>query len=99
MKYIVFEARTEGKPTEVLPVIFPDVLNHSDVAEMLEHVRVMPEGAFAGWWAFPAPVSAGFAIVRDGKVSAMGSSESLKLNSRPEDAALIAKVLLVGGNA
>lgn len=38
-------------------------------------------------------LSAGFAVVYDGKVTCSGKSESLRIKSRPEDSELLAKQL------
>ena len=81
MKYVMFQLKAEGKPTLFAPVIFPDVMTHKAVAEGVEHVKVTPEGPFAGWWMWPKAVSAGF--IRDGICH--GYSESLKLKAHPDD--------------
>lgn len=81
MKYIIFQCKHEGKPTLLLPVMFPDVMTHKDVAEMVEHVKVEPDGPFARWWMWPKPVSAGFVNAN----GCQGYSESLKLKAHPDD--------------
>lgn len=85
MKYIMFQLKTVDRPTLFVPVIFPDVLMHKEVAESIEHVKVMPEGPFAGWCVWPKAVSAGF--LYDG--ICRGSSESLKLQAHPDDSLII----------
>jgi hypothetical protein len=93
MKYIMFQCKAEGKPTLLLPVIFPDDLIHKDVAEMLEHVKVQPDGPHSGWWMWPKAVSAGFfhnGVCYD-------RSESLNLAAHPEDTRVVAEWLAHGG--
>lgn len=92
MKYVMFKCESDGKPSLLLPVIFPDVITHKDMAEAIGHTRVMPEGPFAGWWMWPKPMSAGF---YDNGVC-HGYSESLKLKSRQEDTAVIKSFIANG---
>lgn len=87
MKYIVFKLeRKDGsnQPAEFVPVLFPDKMNHKSVADQIELVRVFTDYR-ENHWMWPTPVSAGFFI--EGR--AAGRSESMNLESRPEDAALI----------
>ena len=86
MKYVMFECKSEGHPTLHVPVIFPEVLVHKDVAEMIEHVKVQQDGPCSRWWQWPKAVSAGF-ISEDGVV--YGESESLKLKSHKDDMHII----------
>ena len=86
MKYVMFECKSPGKVTLHVPVLFPEALVHKDVAEMIENVKVQPEGPFSRWWMWPKPVSAGF-INEDGVVH--GYSESLNLKSHPDDMHII----------
>lgn len=96
MKYIIFEGTSEGHNTVFMPVIFPDEMNHKDVADALAHVRVHPEGPFAGWWVWPKPVSAGFfQITAIGEVVCHDGSESLQLRARPGDSEIVAAALSV----
>ena len=81
MKYIMFQCKSDGHPTMLLPVVFPDVMTHKDVAEVIEHVKVSPEGPFAKWWQWPKPVSAGF-LNGNG---CYGNSESLALKAHQDD--------------
>lgn len=82
MKYVVFECKNESKPTFYFGITFPDDLVHKDVAEMIEHIKVCPEGPYAGWWVRPKAIRAGF-IDRAG--NPFGMSESLKMRSSPDD--------------
>lgn len=81
MKYVMFQCKSEGKPTLHLPVVFPEVLTHKDVAEAIEHVKCEPAGPFSSWWMWPKAVSAGF--LRDNHC--FGESESLKMKAHHED--------------
>lgn len=85
MKYIVFQCKSEGKPTMHVGVTFPDVMVHEDVARAIERVKVQPMGPFSDWWLWPKAVSAGF--VTNG--ICMGYSESLKLTAHPEDSLIL----------
>lgn len=74
-KYIVFD----GTPGGLAPIIFPQFINHNDVAQR-----------FRDW----QPVSAGFCSVRDdGKVLVGSWSETLKLTPKEHDARLIERAL------
>ncbi len=76
MKYVMFQ-NDEG---HMLPVIFPNAMIHSDMAEYIQHMMLMKEDQHI------EPVSAGFVSMK-GQVS--GRSESLDLDSREEDAMYI----------
>lgn len=70
-KYIILDER--------LPIIFPEMMTHADVAQALGHHRV---------------TSAGFVnINKEGKYNAYGESFSLSIKSTPEDSALINRAL------
>lgn len=79
-KYVIFKDPKTGAET---PILFPGNLTHSDVVEYL-------------WPIFPDDkgltrtnvVSAGF-IPALQIINAEGSSESLNIHSRPQDAAII----------
>lgn len=80
-KYIMFENRM-GDSKVLFPVIFPDKMVHKDVAAVLRHCQ-------PGWHkGGVAAVSAGMIehITVDGL---HGESETLNLESNPEDAAII----------
>lgn len=62
------------------PVVFSTTQNHAQMALMLE-----PE--------LGKPVSAGFVDLTCGEVSAYGDSESLSIESRPQDSIIINKLL------
>lgn len=85
MKYIVFQLKSEDRQTLHMPVLFPDVVNHKDMADVVEHVRVMPGGPMTDWWMWPKPVSAGFIM---GGVC-HGRSDSLNMASHPDDTMII----------
>jgi hypothetical protein len=71
MKYIM---------TRYGPILFPNVFEHREVAEMAER-------AFGN----PKTTSAGFAAITPGKISVGGDSLGLGLKARPEDATAIAE--------
>ena len=72
MKYIFYENTEEGIAT---PIIFPEFLNHDDVAE-----KINPNGII---------ISAGFCKVVDNKFIAYGRSQTLNIESREKDTALL----------
>lgn len=59
------------------PILFPNYLIHADVAFRFNRAQRV--------------VSAGFFSLGDGKAHCWGKSESLKVESRPEDAAILLK--------
>lgn len=71
MKYILFEDAYGRK----IPVTFPEVLVHADVATAMQNVHPM------------RVVSAGFVLLKDVVVS--GGSETLEVESREADAAYL----------
>lgn len=80
MKYVVFKRKDRE-----FPVLFPDILVHSMVAESL----TAKHGPLHGW----QPVSAGFLSSLNVPAECHGSSETLKLKSRGDaDSKLIATV-------
>ena len=84
MKYIVFECSDEERGTLLhIPVIFPHLLVHSEVAELISCLRVDPTNTMR-FWMHPVPVSAGF--ISGSKC--YGMSESLGLKSHPDDTAI-----------
>ena len=76
MKYVMF-TNEEG---HMLPVIFPTSMIHSDMAQYVQHMMMMEENKKV------RPVSAGFVSMK-GQTS--GRSESLDLDSKPDDAMYI----------
>jgi len=81
MKYIMFRTQI-GSEEQLIPVIFPKQLVHKLVASaMVPCLR---------WHGLEAePASAGEVTIFGAEVSCHGQSETLKLQSRPEDAAVI----------
>lgn len=78
MKYIVVNSEECGEQM----FIFPKNINHDRFAEILSNIR---HGGDRNWERiYREPISAGFII--DGKCH--GKSETLDLNSRPEDTEL-----------
>jgi hypothetical protein len=77
MKYVTF-----NHATEVTAVLFPNWVQHCDMASY------MPKGRFE----FGKPISAGFVRIKDdGTIEAYGKSVSMGLKSDPEfDSQLIA---------
>ena len=82
MKYIVFRKRYGSRSDleQEIPIIFPDQLTHSVMAEVISRNPEM-RGAL--------PISAGFVSSLDMKAECHGESETLGLKSRPEDSNLI----------
>lgn len=79
MKYVVVRSSEIGEQL----FIFPKNIDHDSFAEVLSHIR---HGSPSDWRrVFRAPVSAGFT---DGK-TCYGSSETLGLGSRKQDADLL----------
>lgn len=83
MKYVVVKSDECGEQL----FIFPKSINHDDFAEPLSYIKHRA-GHGANWErVFRQPVSAGFT---DG-VKCYGRSETLDLDSRPQDTALLLK--------
>jgi hypothetical protein len=80
MKYVVV-ASEQGEQL----FTFPKNINHDDFADVLSHIKV---GSASRWNRFfRQPISAGFT---DGK-ACYGRSESLNLDCRNQDTALLLK--------
>lgn len=77
MKYVMIKC-SKGILDVRVPVIFPDLMMHADVARYMEAL-LRRENNFDS----AKPVSAGFYDPMDGAVS--GKSESLDLKSDPQD--------------
>ena len=58
---------------ELLPLLFPEFMQHSDIAQAVP----------------ATVVSAGHAYLEDGKIVASGASSSLEVTSRDEDSEII----------
>lgn len=94
MKYIVLQVIDHypaGNLTREIPLIFPELLVHKDMADLLTRSlrRDLPDGRIREI----KPVAAGFlssvAIGSSAVDVCHGESETLKLASRPEDSQLI----------
>ena len=82
-KYIMFKHR--GRE---FPVIFPDLMVHSIMADTMKQYYIMEARAMGNPdWVAPVPVSAG--EVQMVVAGCSGRSETLKLDSRPFDASAI----------
>ncbi len=80
MKYIIFECSPpEAEFIIVVPIVFPNLLCHADVAEALKPLFLKHM-----WSA--APVSAGSVNVVLRSDACSGKSETLGLSSGPDDA-------------
>lgn len=80
MKYVMFEVNGEGGKRKV-PIIFPDSLVHSMMAEQFERVlRYTFKGCMA------KPVSAGMVSLTG---QCHGESETLKLKADKADSSII----------
>lgn len=81
MKYVVVFSEEQGEQL----FVFPKNINHDSFAEVLSYIKV---GDFRNWERFfREPIAAGFT---DG-VNCYGRSESLDLDSRPQDTELLRK--------
>lgn len=81
MKYIVIECKV-GNETREIPIIFPDVIVHADMAKILTSSPGILHGGKS--------VSGGFVFSLDTASECFGRSESLGISSRKEiDRALI----------
>jgi len=95
MKYVVLAVTDHGRSGESVrhvPIIFPDLLVHSEVSSAI--ARTLRTDAWEnGIRREVKPLSAGFlssTVISAGKPFCHGKSESLNLPSRPvEDSALI----------
>lgn len=80
MKYVMFAIKSSWG-TRHVPILFPDVLSHVDVALGVQ--------ATCSELAKAKPISAGFVNSMDVDVATTGKSTTLGLESRVEDAAII----------
>lgn len=90
LKYIIVEV-SDGEATEILPVLFPDSLIHREIYRGVK-------GSYCGVLGRAKTtrcVSAGFVRIDESmslseeSIKVSGKSETLDLESRPEDAKLI----------
>ena len=90
LKYIIAEV-SDGEATEILPVLFPDSLIHREIYRGVK-------GSYCGALGKAKTtrcVSAGFVRIDESiplseeSIKVFGKSETLDLESRPEDAKLI----------
>lgn len=73
MKYIILE-NSNG---QILPIIFPEVLVHSEIAEYMRHLTLRDLGSTF------TPTSAGFVNIE--MCSTYGESESIGVESKEND--------------
>jgi hypothetical protein len=95
-------ARWEAGKADIPPHINPDLPKHCGVSQVLKYLRhervgfvTWPASDDGPWHTHMAvflgqPMSAGFASIEFGKVRCYGRSESLCLDSRPDDSAALA---------
>ena len=94
IKYIIMEV-TDGAATEILPIIFPCNLMHKEIyrAAKNSYIGTIERGRFSC-------ASAGFLTIDNSiplsieAINVFDRSESLNLDSRPEDAKLIYNMLM-----
>lgn len=96
MKYVMFQGEMKGGMKQKIPIIFPDFMVHADVAEYMTYLLEQKHG-----YQNLRPVSAGSIVLggtygtENNKISVVdgvetsGKSDSLKLKSDPNDAAII----------
>ncbi len=78
MKYIMIEVDAGGTKS-ISPVIFPEWMVHSEVATAMLRALKVPSRI----------VSAGFCAPEDNFWTCWGKSESLKLDTHPDDSIII----------
>lgn len=84
MKYIILQVEDK-----TYPFTFSKELNHSDFCDIVKRIKMYPNGGHTHWekkLARADCVGAGF-ISKDGTCS--GRSESLNIESRPEDTDIV----------
>ena len=94
IKYIIMEV-TDGEATEILPIVFPCNLMHKEMyrAAKNSYIGTIERGHFSC-------ASAGFLTIDNSTllsieaINVFDRSESLNLDSRPEDAKLIYNMLV-----
>jgi hypothetical protein len=85
-KYIVVKMFS-GLSTFDIPIIFPAIIGHNDMAQALGY---KPEKVLAAGFVMLSPKKYSDSVVN---VATYGKSVSLGVESRPEDASLIRKAL------
>lgn len=83
MKYIMLLIEREDANVNV-PIIFPDMMNHDNVAESIKHNLGMNHDI-----AETKVVSAGFITMNNTGVQCHGKSETLKIKSRGKEDSII----------
>jgi hypothetical protein len=83
MKYVMFESPVEG----IFPIVFPEAIDHNLFVRSLAAV-------------YPGikPTSAGFCSISDfsdHEVSVWGKSVTLNLQSQPDDAFFLKKLMVI----
>ena len=94
IKYIIMEV-TDGEATEILPIVFPCNLMHKEMyrAAKNSYIGTIKRGRFSC-------ASAGFLTIDNSiplsieAINVFDRSESLNLDSRPEDARFIYDMLI-----
>lgn len=89
MKYIIFQS--DAPIFRLLPIIFPKYLVHADVAKYFEHLLRRSGIDNAKLY------SAGECNLFGGKVTCSGRSETLNINSQPDDDIVISTYNYTGG--
>jgi hypothetical protein len=84
MKYITMQVSNKKGLRLAIPIVFPNILVHAQVAAVL---KVLLNEQFPGHHV--KALSAGEVNSADMHVEAHGESTSLKLKARPEDTSLI----------
>lgn len=87
MKYIMMKSQIGGI-TRKIPIIFPDILVHQDVAEA---IRRLPQMRMS------EPDSAGFIQMHN--ISCHGESETLHITAKDEDSDIISTMDYLHGIA
>jgi hypothetical protein len=81
-KYVVVDSVEEGEQI----FVFPKAINHDEFAEVLSYIKSTGRRGPQDWIrVHRLPISAGFTDLK----TCYGRSESLGLDSRPEDAKLL----------
>jgi hypothetical protein len=80
VKYVMFKVPSPtGGPPVMVPVLFPSTIMHSDVAEAIRLCRGMEH----------AEIESAGTVFLNGPAATIGGSDTLKLEARPDDAAVI----------
>lgn len=83
MKYIVLQHTERSGNVKQTGLAFTPNLIHKDVADRMCHLLAMEEGYMA------KVVGAGFIVMRDGRSTCSGRSDSLKIGSRGEEDSVV----------